>query len=73
MVDERLHALFHHSAGWRHKLVVVDLHSTRGNLVERLADDPQALSHLLDTAQVAVIAVTVLAYRNVELNLSNLF
>lgn len=52
--------------------MVVDLHSARGNLVERLANDPQALSHLLDTAQVAVIAVTVLAYRNVELNLSNL-
>ena len=50
--------------------MVVDFHSTRGNLVERLADDPQALSHLLDTTQVAVVTVTVLAYRNVELNLS---
>jgi len=49
--------------------MVVDPDCTRCNLVQALADDSQTFSHFLDTAQVAIITITVLAHWDVELDL----
>jgi len=49
--------------------MVINLDCASRHLVQALADDTQAFSHLLNTAQVAVVAITVLADRDVELNL----
>lgn len=71
VVNQRFHALLHHSARRRRQLVVVDLDSARRHLVKTLTDDVQALAHLLNTAQVSVIAVSVLSNRDVELDLQS--
>lgn len=69
VVDQTLHALLHHSTGWWCELMIVNLDNTSGHLVKTLANDSQTLSHLLDTAEVAVVAVTVLANRDIEFDL----
>ena len=51
--------------------MVIDLHNTRSDLVDTLANDAQALSHFLNTAKVAVVTVAVLANGNVEFDLTD--
>jgi len=36
VMNERLHALFHHGAGWRHELMVINLDRSRGHFVQAL-------------------------------------
>jgi len=49
--------------------VVVDLDLTRRHLVQALVNNAQRLAELLNTAQVPVIAVAILAHRHVKLDL----
>lgn len=69
VMDERLHAFLHRRARRGDKLVVVDFNGTRRDFVQALADDTQALAHLLHAAQIAVVAIAVGAHGNVELDL----
>ena len=71
VVDQALHALLHHGTGWRCELMVVDLDNTSRHLVQALADDVQTLAHLLDTAEVSVVAIAIFADGDIELDLSN--
>lgn len=49
--------------------MVVNLDSTRGNFIDGLAYDVETLPHLLYTTQVTIIAVTILANRDIKINL----
>ena len=49
--------------------MVIHLDNTRRHLVQALAHDPQTLSHLLDTAEITVIAISVFANRDIKLDL----
>lgn len=69
VMDERLHRLLHARAWRGHELVVVDFDLAGGHLVEALLDDAEGLPELLDAAEVAVVAVSVLADGHVELDL----
>lgn len=69
VVDESLHVLLHGSTWGRSNLVVLNLDGAGGDLVQALVDDAEGLSELLHAAEVAVIAVTVLADGNVKLDL----
>ena len=90
VVDERLHALLHHSTRRWNNFVIIDFDSTRGHLVQalknsktsvtlylefrdrktHLADNPQALAHLLHATQIPVVAITLAADGNIKLNFS---
>ena len=95
VVDQRLHALLHGRTRRRHELVVVNLDSTGGHLVQtlvsktrvqnqvrypnmpvtpgtHLVDDAERLPELLYTAEVPVVAVTVLTHWHIELNLEQM-
>lgn len=69
VVDEGLHVLLHGGARGRGDLVVLDLDGAGGDLVEALVDDAEGLAEFLHTAEVAVVAVTVDADGDVELDL----
>lgn len=69
VVDEGLHVLLHGGAGRRGDLVVFDLDGAGGHLVQTLVDDAQRLAELFHTAEVAVVAVTVDADGDVEIDL----
>lgn len=69
VVYQALHRLLHRRAWWRDNLVVVDLVRSRRHLVATLPDNSDGLSHLLDTADVAVVAVAVLPDRYVKVDL----
>ena len=69
VVDESLHVLLHCGAGRRGDLVVLDLDGTSGHLVQALVDDAERLAELLHAAEVTVVAVTVDADGDVELDL----
>ena len=69
MVDQSLHGGFHFATGWRGQL------STRhdralpvrfAKLYNGLTDDRHGLTHFFHAAQVAVIAIAILADRNLE-------
>lgn len=49
--------------------MIVDLDLTFGHLVQALVDNAQRLAELFNAAQVAIVAVAILANRDVELNL----
>src|SRR4030095_1059701 len=70
VVDELLHALLHLQARGRSNLVVVGHHraGVGAQPVDTLPDDAVRLPELLDAHQVAVVAVAVLADRDVELH-----
>ena len=68
MMNERLHAFLHHHTRRRNEFMIIDPDSTKCDLIQALADDSQTFSHFLDTAQVAIIIITVLAHWNVELD-----
>lgn len=69
MVDESFHVFFHGGA-WRwHDLVIFDFDGTRGHLVETLMDDTEGLAEFFHAAEVPVVAVSVDADRDVELDL----
>ena len=69
VVDQSLHVLLHCGARRRGNLVVLNLDGASGHLVQALVDDAEGLTELLHTAEVTVVAVTVDADGNVELNL----
>ena len=69
VVDESLHVLLHGSARRRSDLVVLDLDGASGHLVQALVDDAERLAELLHAAEVTVVAVTVDADGDVELDL----
>jgi hypothetical protein len=69
VVDESLHVLLHGGTGRRGDLVVLDTDRAPRHLVQALVDDAQGLAELLHSAEVAVVAVAVLADGDVELNL----
>lgn len=49
--------------------MIIDLDLTRRHLVEALVDDSERLTELLDTAEVPVVAVSILTDGYVKLNL----
>ena len=68
MVDKGLHGGLHLCpAGWD-ALGVVSPDVSLRHLVQALLDDPQALSHLQHSHQVAVVAVAVGAHRHVKVH-----
>ena len=68
VVNERFHRGLHVGApGWR-DLVVLDHDRAFGHLLDALADDPQRLAHLLHAHQVSIVAIAVLADRNIEIH-----
>ena len=69
VVDESLHVLLHCGARRRGDLVVLDLDGTSGHFVQALVDDAEGLAELLHAAEVTVVAVTVDADGDVELDL----
>lgn len=69
VVDESLHVLLHGGTGRRGDLVVLDLDGASGHLVQALVDDAEGLTEFLHTTEVTVVAVTVDADGNVELDL----
>ncbi len=69
VVDQRFHRLLHLGARRRRHLAVVDLDRPRRHLLERLPDDAHRLAHLLHAHEVAVVAIAVLADRNIEIHL----
>ena len=68
VVDEGLHGGLHLRPAWRNTLGVVGPHITSRHLVQALLDDPQALSHLQHSHQVAVIAIAIGAHRHVKVH-----
>ena len=68
VVDESLHVLLHCGAGRRSDLVVLDLDGASGHLVQALVDDAERLAELLHAAEVTVVAITVDADGDVEIN-----
>lgn len=69
VVNESLHVLLHGGTGRRGDLVVFNTDGAGGHLVQALVDNAQGLTELLHSAKVAVVAVTVLANGDVELDL----
>ena len=69
MVNERFHVLLHRCTGGRGDFVVFDADRARGYFVEALVDDAKGLAEFFHTAEVAVIAVSVDAHWDVELDL----
>ncbi len=70
-MNERLHIVFHLDARRRRNFVIVDDHGAGivAQPVNALSDDAIRLTHLLDTNQVAIVAVAVHADRNIEIHL----
>ncbi len=72
-MDKRFHRKLHFLALWRHDLVVVDRHRPLPfgfvQFANALAHDPYRLAHLLHADEIAVVAIAVLADRNVEIHL----
>src|SRR5919197_5531386 len=77
MVDGRLHRAFHLAARRRNDLVVAGRNRAgalwRSQLLETLFHDAHRLAHLLHANEVAVVAVAVLADRDVEIELGITF
>ena len=74
VMDERLHRALHLAALRRHDLAVIGrdrapCRSALVQLVDALLHDADRLAHLLHADEVAVVAVAVLADRNVEIHL----
>ena len=69
MVDEGLHVLLHGGAWRRRDLVIFDFDGTRWHLAETLMDDAEGLAKFFHAAEIPVIAVSVDADWDVELDL----
>src|SRR5713226_10359498 len=73
MMDQRFHRALHLATPRRHDLVVRMGHGSlpfrRTQLVQALFHDPHRLAHFLHADAVAVVAVAVLADRDVEIHL----
>ena len=67
VVDELLHLLEYLFLLGEAALAVDDVHRTIGDGVDGLAQDPEALAHLLDADEVAVVAVADSPDRDVEI------
>ncbi len=68
VVDQRFHRLLHRGPAGRRDLAVGGQHRARrlAQLVDALLHDAERLAHLFHADEVAVVAVAVLADRNVE-------
>src|SRR6266566_2089466 len=77
MMDQRFHRALHLAAPRRENLVVLDgnqsLPLRRAQLFNALFHDARGLAHLFHADQIAVVAVAVLADRNVEIHLGIAF
>lgn len=69
VVDEGFHVFLHGGAGRWRDLVVFDADGTGWHLVETLMDDAEGLAELFHPAEVAVVAVPVYTYRDIEFDL----
>src|SRR5579875_303336 len=69
VIDEGLHRPLHLGARRRGDLLVLHHEWPAGHPLAALLDDLETLAHLLDAHQIAVIAVAVLADRNIEIHL----
>src|SRR6516225_5440786 len=72
VVDQRFHRALHLAASWREDLVVLDRHRPlalrRPQLLDALPHDAHGLTHLFHADAVPVVAVAVLADRNIEVH-----
>lgn len=69
VMDEGFHVLLHSCPRRWRDLVVFDFDRSSGHLVQALVDNAKRLSELLHAAQIAVVAVAILADGNVKLDL----
>src|SRR5438552_11936721 len=73
MMNQRLHGALHLAALGRHELVVHDRYRTLslagGELFQALLHDPYRLTHLLHPDAVAIVAVAILAYWDIEIEI----
>lgn len=66
VVDQSFHVFFHRCTGGWGDLVVFDSDGAGGHFVEALVDDAEGLAELFHAAEVAVVAVSVYADRDVK-------
>lgn len=68
-MDECFHVLFHGSAGRGGDFVVFDADGAGGHFVEALMDDAEGLAEFFHAAEIAVVAVAIHAYWDIEFDL----
>src|SRR6202171_1263420 len=77
VMDQRFHRALHFAPARREDLVVLDrdrsLPVSRAQLLDALLHDAHRLAHLLHADAVAVVAIAVLADRNIEIHLGVAF
>ena len=69
MVDEGFHVFFHGGAGRGGDFVVFDADGAGGHFVEALVDDAEGLAEFFHAAEVAVVAVAIHTYGDIEFDL----
>ena len=69
VVDQGFHVLLHGGSGGRGDLVVFHTDGAGRHLVQALVDDAKGLAELLHSAEIAIIAITIDADRDVKFNL----
>ena len=65
----RLDSLLHGSPRRRNNLVIINLDLTRRHLVETLTDDSKRLTEFFNSAEVTIVAISVLSDWYIELDL----
>ena len=68
-MDEGFHVFFHCGAGRRGDFVVFDSDGAGGHFVEALVNYAEGLAEFFHAAEVAVVAVSVYTYWDVEFDL----
>ena len=69
MVDQGFHVFFHGCAGRGGDFVVFDADGAGGHFVEALMYDSERLAEFFHAAEVAVVAIAIHAYWDIELDL----
>ena len=67
VMDKRFHALLHITTARRRDFIIFRHNRPFGHHLETLAHDFHALIHFFDTANIAVITITVFAERDFEI------
>src|SRR5690625_4093580 len=67
VVDQRLHRTLHLAAPGRGNLLILHHHRALRHLFDALPDDAHRLAHFLHAHEIAIEAVTTLAYRDLEI------
>ena len=73
MMDQGLHAFLHHRTRGRNEFMIIDPDSTRCDLIQALTNNSQTFPHFLDTAQVAIITIAILAHWDVKFDLDIIY